>query len=64
MVLFKMFILLNGISRNRQIRISKEEVAALEEKTLPVYTVLVPLYKEKEIASKLFHNIENLDYPS
>ena len=63
MIIFKMFIMINGVSRDTQIRIEQEELDALDEKKLPVYTILVPLYKEKDIAARLLQNIEKLDYP-
>lgn len=63
MFVFKIGILSNGLSRDCQIRISDPELKALDESKLPVYTILIPLYKEKAIASKLLNNVERLDYP-
>jgi cellulose synthase/poly-beta-1,6-N-acetylglucosamine synthase-like glycosyltransferase len=63
MIIFRMFLLTNGISKDLQLRFTAQEVAAIDEKKLPVYTILVPLYKEKYIASRLLKNIDNLDYP-
>ncbi len=40
-----------------------EEVAALADEELPVYTILVPLFHEKEVASKVVAAIDHLDYP-
>ncbi len=63
MIAFKMFIMMNGASRDSQIHIKPDELAALDERELPVYTILVPMYKEKYIATRLLKNIENIDYP-
>ncbi|MBA2480029.1 MAG: glycosyltransferase [Planctomycetes bacterium] len=30
----------------------------------PLYTVLVPLYKERNVAKKILHNLAQLDYPA
>ncbi len=40
-----------------------EEVAALDERHLPIYTILVPLYKEAGIVPRLVRDINALDYP-
>jgi cellulose synthase/poly-beta-1,6-N-acetylglucosamine synthase-like glycosyltransferase len=46
-----------------EIRISPEELAAIDEDGLPVYTIFLPLYKEANIAGKIVHNMSQLDYP-
>jgi glycosyltransferase XagB len=43
--------------------VSDEEVAALDERHLPVYTILVPLYREAGIVARLVRDIGALDYP-
>jgi len=43
---------------------TSEELAALTDEELPVYTILVPLYHEANIAEKIVHSIERLDYPA
>jgi len=63
LMLFKTYILWKGATGNSQIRVTKEELSAIDEKTLPVYTILVPMYKEKNIAAKLYNNLERIDYP-
>jgi len=44
--------------------VGEDEVAALDETTLPVYTILVPLYRETESLAKLVKALEELDYPA
>ena len=44
-------------------RVSAEELAALRNEDLPVYTVLIPLYREEAVAAKLLKSIGKLDYP-
>jgi cellulose synthase/poly-beta-1,6-N-acetylglucosamine synthase-like glycosyltransferase len=63
MIVFRMFLLTNGISKDLQIRFTAKQVESVDEKKLPIYTILVPLYREKHIASRLLKNIDNLDYP-
>jgi cellulose synthase/poly-beta-1,6-N-acetylglucosamine synthase-like glycosyltransferase len=45
-------------------RVTAAELEELPNAGLPVYTVLVPLYKEANIAAKLLANLAKLDYPS
>jgi len=44
-------------------KISPAEMLAIPDSGLPVYTILVPLYKEANIADKIVSRIEMLDYP-
>jgi cellulose synthase/poly-beta-1,6-N-acetylglucosamine synthase-like glycosyltransferase len=63
MTMLKLFIVYKGSSVDAQLHFSKEEIAAIDEQKLPVYTILVPVYKEKEVIKQLIENIQNLDYP-
>jgi cellulose synthase/poly-beta-1,6-N-acetylglucosamine synthase-like glycosyltransferase len=40
-----------------------EEIAALDNRTLPMYTVLVPLFREASVLNQLVNSVESLDYP-
>lgn len=42
---------------------SSESLAAMDESTLPMYTILVPLYREAAVIPYLVAGIESLDYP-
>jgi cellulose synthase/poly-beta-1,6-N-acetylglucosamine synthase-like glycosyltransferase len=46
-----------------EITVSEEEIAALDDDELPIYTILVPLYHETQVASKVIRYISRLDYP-
>ena len=63
MTCFKCYILLKGADPGNQLRFSDEEIAGLEESSLPVYTILVPMYKEANVLPELIANLEQLDYP-
>jgi cellulose synthase/poly-beta-1,6-N-acetylglucosamine synthase-like glycosyltransferase len=52
-----------ALSHTLEVDVSPEEVAALTERDLPVYTVLVPLYREAEVLPTLVAAIADLDYP-
>jgi hypothetical protein len=44
-------------------QVTDAEVAALEDADLPVYTILVPVYREAGIVGLLMRNLAALDYP-
>lgn len=61
--LLKLFILYRGFSRRDHLKYTPEQVAALDERDLPIYTLLIPIYKEASIAELLVERINNIDYP-
>jgi len=62
--LYKFKLAFDSLSGAGNVDVSDEEVAAIDERALPRYTVLVPLYKEAAIVGLLTHNIRRLDYPA
>jgi len=60
---FKFVLTLVGSSRKADMEISPEEIAALKNYELPVYTVLVPMYKEAAVLPLLAKALQGLDYP-
>ncbi|MBN2712171.1 MAG: glycosyltransferase [Planctomycetes bacterium] len=46
-----------------EIQITQEQLAAINDNSLPLYTVLIPLYKEANITDKIMGMIDTLDYP-
>jgi Glycosyltransferases, probably involved in cell wall biogenesis len=63
MSVFKYTILIFGTKESAQLRFTDEQISAIDERLLPVYSILVPIYKESEIIPQLLNHIENLDYP-
>ncbi len=43
--------------------VSDAEVAALDDRDLPVFTILMPMYREAAVVRKLVGSIAQLDYP-
>jgi cellulose synthase/poly-beta-1,6-N-acetylglucosamine synthase-like glycosyltransferase len=62
-ILFKLILSLAGARAEIQQFITDEEVKALDEKDLPVYTVLIPVYKEPEVIGILINSLKKIDYP-
>jgi glycosyltransferase XagB len=62
-VLYKVLLSLAG-SKFEQIEfISKDEVEDLVDEELPVYTILVPVYKEPEVIHILVNSLKKMNYP-
>lgn len=61
---FKFVVAMQGAQFDIVERITDAEVAALEDKDLPVYTVLVPVFREANIVGQLVKNLGNIDYPT
>jgi len=61
---FKFVLTFIGSSRKADMEISPEAIAALKDSELPVYTVLVPMYKEAKVLPLLTKALKGLDYPA
>ena len=59
----KVMILIRGLKRQGQLWYTPEQLNEINERDLPVYTVLVPIYKEAPIVKDLIKRLNALDYP-
>ncbi|MCM8819009.1 MAG: glycosyltransferase [Candidatus Omnitrophica bacterium] len=57
----KLFLVFRGLIKNKEIKI--DEIEILSNRDWPLYSILLPIYKEKEIFNQLYSAIEKLDYP-
>ncbi len=62
-ILFKLFLALKGSMAELHEPVSKEDIAKVKNETLPIYTILLPVYKEDKLIRKLIWNLRSLDYP-
>lgn len=62
-VVFKFILSLVGARYELRGTVTEEDVRALENKGLPVYTVMVPVFREPEVMKTLVDALRNLDYP-
>jgi len=61
-VMFKLILSLIGAA-DRTHQITKVEVNSIDEQSLPIYTILVPVYNEPEVTPILIDALSKLDYP-
>jgi cellulose synthase/poly-beta-1,6-N-acetylglucosamine synthase-like glycosyltransferase len=62
-ILYKLVTVFLSILRRPEIRVDEEAVAGLRDEDLPVYTILLPMYKEGAVAEKLIRAVDHFDYP-
>jgi len=61
---FKLIVALKGFENvRRKINITQQEVRSIDDSKLPIYTILIPVYKEGGIIPNIVMNINRLDYP-
>ncbi|MBZ5740549.1 glycosyltransferase [Nocardioides mangrovi] len=60
---YKFQLTFRALGTHLEIDVTDQEIADLDERTLPVYTILVPLYKEAGVVRRLVQGINDLDYP-
>jgi cellulose synthase/poly-beta-1,6-N-acetylglucosamine synthase-like glycosyltransferase len=63
-ILFKTVTSLAGADAERVQAVRAEDLAALDERNLPTYTILVPVFREANIIAKLMNNLRRLEYPA
>ena len=61
---YRFYLVYKAISRDLEIPVTDEEVAALDDRDLPVYTILIPVYKEADVLVDLLDAVRNMDYPT
>jgi glycosyltransferase XagB len=59
----KIYISLRGFQKGNITCITPEQVTAVHNEDLPVYTVLVPVYHEARVLPQVMMNLYQMDYP-
>jgi len=62
--LFKFSVALHGSRYDLVEHVDAAAIAALRDDDLPIYTVLVPVFREARIVGRLVENLGRLDYPA
>lgn len=60
---YRVRLTLKALGHHLETDVTEEDIAALDDRTLPDYTILVPLYKEAGIVERLVRDLNALDYP-
>jgi len=59
---FKSLVTADAV-RHGPVRVAPWELDKLDEESLPIYTILVPLYREARVVGRLLTSLRRLDYP-
>ena len=62
-IIFKLFLALVGSRFELHQAVTKEELKLVLDDDLPIYTILLPVYKEDKLIKKLIWNLQAIDYP-
>ncbi len=62
-LLFNLFLIIRSFHNPPEVDVLDDELAALDEASLPRYTILCPLYKEWRVLPQFVKAMSALDYP-
>ncbi len=62
--IYKLKLFYGAFGRRREFDFTREEVTAIDEREVPRYTILVPLFDEAAVVPKLTESLIKLDYPA
>lgn len=60
---FNFFVVMRSLKTREEVKISDKELETIDEKKLPVYTILCPLYKEAHVVPQFTDAISKMDWP-
>lgn len=61
--MFNMVVVSRSLQKDHEITASEEEINALDESSLPMYSILCPLYKEAHVVPQFLEGIAKIDWP-
>jgi glycosyltransferase XagB len=60
---YKLALTLRALGRRLELGVTDDEIVSIDQRSLPIYTILIPLYKEGGIVRRLVRDLDALDYP-
>lgn len=63
-VIYRVVLVKAGLAGTDLVRVTDEEARAIADADLPVYTVLVPAYREPEVIATVIESMAAIDYPT
>lgn len=63
-LVFSFYITTRNFGNSGEMKINPEDITAIDEENLPLYTILCPLYKEWTVLDQFLGAMSRLDYPN
>jgi cellulose synthase/poly-beta-1,6-N-acetylglucosamine synthase-like glycosyltransferase len=60
---YRLLTFRDAMARPSTVHVADDEARAIPDSDLPIYTVLVPAYREPEVIGRLLGSIDELEYP-
>lgn len=62
--LYKLMLVRYSVAHDAELHIPADEAAALKAEDLPVFSIMVPMYHERESIGHLVQSLQRMDYPA
>lgn len=62
-LLFNLFLIYRSFTKDPELDVDEDKLKTVDRKSLPVYTILCPLYKEALVLPQFVKSMQKLDYP-
>ncbi|MEK7517150.1 MAG: glycosyltransferase, partial [Patescibacteria group bacterium] len=62
-VLFNLFLVMKSLKFPQELSNSAQEIESLSENSLPIYTILCPLYRETRVLPQFLNSMDKLSWP-
>lgn len=62
-VLFNLFLILKSLHFPQELTFTEAQLEQVDENKLPIYSIMCPLYREKEVLPLFVANMEGLNWP-
>ncbi len=63
-VFFNLFVILKSLHMPPEITVTTDDLASQSDRSLPVYTILCPLYKEAHVLPQFVEAMQKMEWPS
>jgi cellulose synthase/poly-beta-1,6-N-acetylglucosamine synthase-like glycosyltransferase len=60
---YRLWLATRSSAESLTIQVTQAEIDAIEDADLPIYTIMIPVFREKEVLKQLIHSVESFNYP-